>query len=102
MRLKNLLPAFAAGLLAWSYAAAAAWPEQPITLVVPYTPGTGIDVVARQLSARLTSSLGQPVIVENLAGASGNIGSSGKRVGRSARHDRPHPRHEGGFPGGRK
>lgn len=82
MRLRNILPALAAGLLTCSYAAAAAWPEQPITLVVPYTPGTGIDVVARQLSARLTSSFGQPVIVENMAGASGNIGSS--RVARAA------------------
>jgi tripartite-type tricarboxylate transporter receptor subunit TctC len=62
-------------LVAASAAAAHAWPEQPITLVVPYTPGTGIDLVARQLSARLPALLGQPVIVENLAGASGNIGS---------------------------
>lgn len=82
MRLRIILPAFAAGILACSYAGAATWPEQPITLVVPYTPGTGIDVVARQLSARLTRSLGQPVIVENMAGASGNIGSS--RVARAA------------------
>jgi hypothetical protein len=55
--------------------AAHAWPDQPITLVVPYTPGTGIDLVARQLSARLPALLGQPVIVDNVAGASGNIGS---------------------------
>ena len=61
--------------------AAHAWPDQPITLVVPYTPGTGIDLVARQLSARLPAKLGQPVIVENVAGASGNIGS--ERVARA-------------------
>jgi tripartite-type tricarboxylate transporter receptor subunit TctC len=61
--------------------AAHAWPDQPITLVVPYTPGTGIDLVARQLSARLPALLGQPVIVENVAGASGNIGS--ERVARA-------------------
>jgi tripartite-type tricarboxylate transporter receptor subunit TctC len=42
---------------------------------VPYTPGTGIDLIARQLSAHLQGPLGQSVIVENLAGASGNIGS---------------------------
>ena len=47
----------------------------PITLIVPFTPGTGIDLIARQLSARLPAVLGQPVIVDNLAGASGNIGS---------------------------
>ncbi|MBT2301705.1 tripartite tricarboxylate transporter substrate binding protein [Variovorax paradoxus] len=62
-------------LLAVSAAAAHAWPEQPITLVVPYTPGTGIDLIARQLSARLPAILGQPVVVDNVAGASGNIGS---------------------------
>lgn len=53
----------------------AAWPSQPITFVVPYTPGTGIDIIARQLAARLPEALGQPVIVDNSAGASGNIGS---------------------------
>jgi tripartite-type tricarboxylate transporter receptor subunit TctC len=62
-------------LVAASAVAAHAWPDQPITLVVPYTPGTGIDLVARQLSARLPALLGQPVVVENVAGASGNIGS---------------------------
>jgi len=58
-----------------------AWPDQPITLVVPYTPGTGIDLIARQLSARLPKVLGQSVIVDNVAGASGNIGS--ERVARA-------------------
>ncbi len=62
-------------LLAAGAAAAHAWPDQPITLVVPYTPGTGIDLIARQLSARLPAVLGQPVVVDNVAGASGNIGS---------------------------
>ncbi|HEX7867828.1 MAG TPA: tripartite tricarboxylate transporter substrate binding protein [Variovorax sp.] len=71
----------AALLLAAGTTAACAWPDQPITLVVPYTPGTGIDLVARQLSARLPALLGQPVIVENVAGASGNIGS--ERVARA-------------------
>jgi len=73
--MKFLSKTFAGLLVAASAAAAHAWPDQPVTLVVPYTPGTGIDLIARQLSARLPAVLGQPVIVENLAGASGNIGS---------------------------
>ncbi|BEP58092.1 tripartite tricarboxylate transporter substrate binding protein [Variovorax sp. V118] len=73
--MRFLRKTFATLLVAASAAAAHAWPEQPVTLVVPYTPGTGIDLIARQLSARLPAVLGQPVIVENLAGASGNIGS---------------------------
>ncbi|TSD54166.1 tripartite tricarboxylate transporter substrate binding protein [Variovorax sp. KBS0712] len=73
--MRFLARTFATLLVAASAAAAHAWPDQPVTLVVPYTPGTGIDLIARQLSARLPAVLGQPVIVENLAGASGNIGS---------------------------
>jgi tripartite-type tricarboxylate transporter receptor subunit TctC len=59
----------------------AQWPERTITLVVPYTPGSGIDIVGRQLAARLPAILGQPVIVDNVPGASGNIGS--ERVARA-------------------
>ncbi|OEZ28503.1 tripartite tricarboxylate transporter substrate binding protein [Variovorax boronicumulans] len=73
--MRFLTRTFATLLVAASAAAAHAWPDQPVTLVVPYTPGTGIDLIARQLSARLPAALGQPVIVENMAGASGNIGS---------------------------
>lgn len=52
-----------------------AWPSKVITIVVPFTPGTGIDVLARTLGPELSQRLGQPVIVENRAGASGNIGT---------------------------
>jgi len=71
----------AAAALTLLTTSAHAWPDQPITLVVPYTPGTGIDLIARQLSARLPKVLGQSVIVDNVAGASGNIGS--ERVARA-------------------
>jgi tripartite-type tricarboxylate transporter receptor subunit TctC len=55
--------------------AQAAGPSGPITIVVPYTPGTGHDIVARLLSPSLARRLGQPVVVDNRAGASGNIGA---------------------------
>lgn len=54
----------------------AAFPERPITIVVPYAPGGAADAVARVLATRMGSKLGTSVIVENKAGASGTIGAS--------------------------
>ncbi|MBX6319199.1 tripartite tricarboxylate transporter substrate binding protein [Pigmentiphaga sp.] len=80
--LKHSLRIAGALVLACSCASAYAWPERPITFIVPYTPGTGIDLVARHLSSQLPKTLGQAVVVENQAGASGNIGS--ERAARAA------------------
>ena len=49
--------------------------EAPLKLIVPFTPGTGIDLIARTLGPRLSERLQRPVVVENRAGASGNIGT---------------------------
>ena len=69
------------GLVAVAFAVSTAamaqsYPSRPITLVVPYTPGTGIDIIARTVGPKLIERWGQPVVVENKPGASGNIGAN--------------------------
>lgn len=54
---------------------ASAPPAGTIRLIVPFTPGTGIDLIARTVGPRLAERLGRPVVVDNRAGASGNIGT---------------------------
>jgi len=66
-----LLAIFAAG----STAAQTTYPSRPVTIVVPFSPGTGIDILARTLGERFNARWGVPLVVENKPGASGNIGA---------------------------
>jgi tripartite-type tricarboxylate transporter receptor subunit TctC len=60
----------------WSADAfAQTYPSRPITLVVPYAAGSGIDVMARKISASLSPRLGQPIVIDNRPGAASVIGS---------------------------
>jgi len=60
-------------LLAATFAQAQEWPTRPITLVVPFAAGGTTDLVARPIAQALTEKLGQPVVVENKAGAGGTL-----------------------------
>lgn len=51
------------------------WPQKPITIIVPFPPGGGTDLVIRSLQPALSKSLGQTVIIDNRAGAGGTIGA---------------------------
>ncbi len=74
MRRRGLLGAAALAPLAAG--AQEAWPSRPVRWVVPFPPGGGIDVVARLVAQRLTEVMPRPFVVENIAGASGVVGSS--------------------------
>jgi len=70
---RGLVAAAVLCTLGWSVAAHADYPERPVRLVVPFAPGTSVDSVARLLAAAVAASWGQPVVVENMPGAAGNI-----------------------------
>jgi tripartite-type tricarboxylate transporter receptor subunit TctC len=79
MHRRHLLAA-AAGLPLASLTSAAnaqaAWPNKPVTFIVPFPPGGGTDAFARPLSAQLSKQLGQQVIIDNRGGAGGTVGAS--------------------------
>ena len=86
MIIQSLRAALAACLCAAAtLAAAQAWPDKPIRIVVPAPPGGSIDVVARILADAMQPGLGQPVIVDNKPGGLGAIGVTGHAGGAARR-----------------
>jgi tripartite-type tricarboxylate transporter receptor subunit TctC len=61
--------------LASGNALAQAWPNRSVTMIVPYAPGGGTDIVGREFAAFLTQAIGQTVVVENRGGAGGHVGT---------------------------
>jgi tripartite-type tricarboxylate transporter receptor subunit TctC len=74
MKIRAILAA--AGLALASIAHAAAYPERPVSVIVPFPPGGSTDMIARVLAAKLQEKIGGTFIVENKAGATGTIGAT--------------------------
>ena len=75
-RFAQVFAACTAAFLAQSgFAQSAAWPDKPIRIIVPFAPGGPPDTIARLISPKLGEALGQALVIENRAGAGGNIGT---------------------------
>ena len=74
---RTFLPCIAAALAALAQPALAqeSWPTKPVRIVVPFAPGGSTDVIARMVGQRLSVLWGQPVVIDNRAGAGGNVGA---------------------------
>ncbi len=72
---RRALPLMGAGLLARPALAQPAWPQRPVTLVVPYPPGGSTDNVARPLMQEWSRVIGETIVIENRGGAGGTIGA---------------------------
>jgi tripartite-type tricarboxylate transporter receptor subunit TctC len=76
MDLTRLFIAFVLGVSLVAPASAQHYPSKPVRIIVAFTPGTGIDILAREVGQQMAQRLNQPFVVENRPGASGNLGMS--------------------------
>ena len=84
MNVKVLAAAFAALLCAVPASAQQDYPNRPITMIVPFPAGGGVDVIGRIVAEKLAAALGQPVVIDNRGGAAGVIGT---RIAKAAAPD---------------
>jgi tripartite-type tricarboxylate transporter receptor subunit TctC len=75
MKLMTSMLVAGAAILMSSAVLAQAYPNKPVRIVVPFTPGSSTDITARMVGERLTAVLGQPFVVENRPGAGGRLGA---------------------------
>src|SRR5712691_5159797 len=75
-----VLAAFALGFV--SAALAQSYPSRPVKVIVPFPPGDAADILSRLIGPKMTERMGQPLVVENRAGASGQIGMRSSRAPR--------------------
>ena len=73
--LRHLIAATAVAFLGAASVQAQTYPNQPITVIVPYAPGGNTDVVGRIVAEQMSVILGQKLVIENVAGAGGTTGS---------------------------
>src|SRR5262245_13761599 len=73
MNLRTL--AVVSSLLVSGAAFAQSWPTKPLKMIVPFPPGGAVDILGRAVAQKISDATGQPVVVENRAGAGGAVGS---------------------------
>ena len=78
--MKKLLSVSAALALCAAQAFAQSYPTKPVRIIVAFTPGSSTDIIGRAVAAKLSELWGQPVVVENRAGAGGSVGSAAGRT----------------------
>lgn len=76
MKLMKRMALAAAGLLVSASVAAQQYPDRPVTIVVPFTPGGSSDITARTIAAKLQENLGQSFVIDNKPGANGSLGAN--------------------------
>src|SRR4051794_5944924 len=82
MKMLTRLPCAVAMLAATAVGAQSTFPDHPIRFIVPFTAGSGTDIVARTVGDHMSKTLGQPIVIENRPGAGGTVGAAA--VARSA------------------